>query len=119
MANREIYRREDIRNALNAVLTANLMTIQANTDAASVSFTSGFLTAVQAIASAFALEAEIKDASCCLRQRKARPLMESRTGAGLNPPVEPEDDLVEEELDLWLRHQLRPDPKFGATILVE
>lgn len=109
MANREIYRREDIRNALNAVLAANLLTMQAANTPESLDFARGFVAAVRAAASAFALEGEIDDPVRRLPKSCVEHFMEESGESHRHLPILPEVDPTDEEPFPVLRRRWKLD----------
>ena len=60
---RDVYRREDIKNALNAVMATSMRMTQVTSDPEAYIFTSGFVSAIQSVASAFGLDQEIREPS--------------------------------------------------------
>ena len=83
---RDVYRREDIKNALNAVMATSMRMTQVTSDPEAYIFTSGFISAIQSVASAFGLDQEIKEPGYWVPEGKHQ-FVSSRQTADPNLPV--------------------------------
>lgn len=83
---RDVYRREDIKNALNAVMATSMRMTQVTSDPEAYIFTNGFISAIQSVASAFGLDQEIREPGYWVSEGKCR-FVDSPGPADPNLPV--------------------------------